>query len=50
MEPRGFMNILAYLAPQRSIWKNTPSMATFFHLGVLNPSKNFKHTVVKWKE
>uniref|UniRef100_A0A140LJG3 Stabilizer of axonemal microtubules 2 n=1 Tax=Mus musculus TaxID=10090 RepID=A0A140LJG3_MOUSE len=50
MEPQGFMNILTYLAPRRSIWKNIQNMAVFFHLRALSQSKDFKHTVVKWKE
>lgn len=50
MEPQGFMKLLAYLAPQLNIWKTILPMAVFFHLRVLNPSRNFDHAVVKWKE
>uniref|UniRef100_A0A8C0XJ09 Uncharacterized protein n=1 Tax=Castor canadensis TaxID=51338 RepID=A0A8C0XJ09_CASCN len=50
MEPQGFMRMLACLALQLNIWKNILCMAKFFHLRVLNPSKNFEHAVGKWKE
>ena len=50
MRPQGFMKILACTAQRLNIWKSILPTAMFFPLRVLNPSKDFEHTVVKWKE